>query len=286
MKFINAVLEDSGFSRISSVEIKNPFNLRSAVYEKDSVLDIKARDEHGKTFNIEVQVAGTEEFSIRSLYYWAKLYSAQLQEGEVYSRLFPVICINLLEFSLFQDIPRYHLGFMLRDFQDPDLILTEHMVIHYLELPKLRGLNMQNSLERWLYYLKNEGKQEEDDNMRILLQDDPDIQKAHAKYQTFTQDDELLEAYEARMKWKRDYNTLIAAAKRDGKQEGHQEGREEERKSMLLQVVQVKFGSISEEISQKLDKIVDPGTIESLLQGLMESESLDEFNARLDKYLT
>ena len=109
-------------------------------------------DIRGKIYNIEVQVSGTNAFKHGSLYYWAKLYSSQLQEGEEYASLYPVICINILEFRLFQDINRYHLHFMLKDTKDAELYLSEHLAIHYLELPKMQNLDMQSNLSRWLYY--------------------------------------------------------------------------------------------------------------------------------------
>ena len=36
----------------------------------------------------------------RSLYYWAKLYSSQLDKGESYLELQPTISINLINFDL------------------------------------------------------------------------------------------------------------------------------------------------------------------------------------------
>jgi hypothetical protein len=41
--------------------------------------------------------------------------------------------------------------------------------------------------------------------MKILLKDDNDMQKAHDEYQRFTEDNQLREIYEARVKWERDY---------------------------------------------------------------------------------
>lgn len=63
--------------------------------------------------------------------------------------------------------------------------------------------------------------------MRILLKENPQINKAHDKYVAFTRDEELLDAYEAHMKWKRDYYSGIESARREGKEEGIEEGREE-----------------------------------------------------------
>ncbi|MBF0204997.1 MAG: PD-(D/E)XK nuclease family transposase [Desulfamplus sp.] len=54
----------------------------------------------------------------RSLYYWAKLYSSQLNEGNKYITLFPVVCINILEFEMFRQFEKYHSTFVLRDIKE------------------------------------------------------------------------------------------------------------------------------------------------------------------------
>jgi predicted transposase/invertase (TIGR01784 family) len=66
--FINAVLHDSGFGTIVSIEIKNPFNLKEAIADKETILDIKAKDEKGRLYDVEVQTASDVHFRNRSLY--------------------------------------------------------------------------------------------------------------------------------------------------------------------------------------------------------------------------
>lgn len=117
---------------------------------------------------------------------------------------------------------------MVREKDEPEYLLSEHLVIHFLELPKLKGLEPGKKLTQWLYYLKNEGQ--EDEKMKILLNENENIERAHEKYIAFTKDEELLDAYEAHMKWKKDYNTGIFFAKKEGKKEGMKEGRTEGKK--------------------------------------------------------
>ncbi|MBN2534006.1 MAG: PD-(D/E)XK nuclease family transposase, partial [Spirochaetales bacterium] len=44
LSFVNSVMVSAHFPTLSSVEIKNPFNLKNIVFEKESVLDVKATD--------------------------------------------------------------------------------------------------------------------------------------------------------------------------------------------------------------------------------------------------
>ena len=69
LSFINETLTDSGFPRIVSVTIKNPFNINTFAGEKQSVLDIKATDENNRIYDIEVQTADKGNTKPRFLYY-------------------------------------------------------------------------------------------------------------------------------------------------------------------------------------------------------------------------
>jgi predicted transposase/invertase (TIGR01784 family) len=68
ISFINTVLEDSEFQPIKDVQIKNPFNRKTFSFDKETVLDIKAIDEQGRQYNIEVQSTGDISFISRRLY--------------------------------------------------------------------------------------------------------------------------------------------------------------------------------------------------------------------------
>ena len=78
ISFINAVFEEKKLFKIQTVEIKNPFNIKKFILEKESILDIKGEDEKKRKYDIEVQSTGNEYFKNRSLYYWSKLYSSQI----------------------------------------------------------------------------------------------------------------------------------------------------------------------------------------------------------------
>jgi len=100
LAFINAVLSKTDFDLIVSVEILNPFNVKEFVGDKETVLDVKATDNNGRIYDIEVQAIGNSVFIHRSLYYWSVLYSSQLQESELYHLLTPTICIITTVFCL------------------------------------------------------------------------------------------------------------------------------------------------------------------------------------------
>ena len=146
LEFVNRVLAKSDFDTIVSVEIKNPFNIKEFVNDKETVLDVKATDEHGRIYDIEIQTIGNELYILRSLYYWSVLYSSQLFENQLYHKLKPTICINILDFNVFNDIPDYFSCFLLKE-RKINKILTDHLMITYIELPKLTGIDPDDKLK-------------------------------------------------------------------------------------------------------------------------------------------
>lgn len=226
LSFINAVLEDADMPLISNVEIRNPFNLKKYHYDKLSIVDIKATDEKGQIYDIEVQSFKDEFYANRSLYYWAKIYSDQLKEAEGYVELNPVICINLLDFILIKELPDVHTCFLAMEKNNHEYALSNHFKIHFIELPKFykKHKGLKKHLDKWVQYFIHEGK--EDEKMKYILKSDP-IKKAHEEYIKFSSNDEYREIYEARLKWQRDHNTRIEVARRDGIAKGKAEGKAE-----------------------------------------------------------
>jgi len=93
---LNAVLCPAPGRRVASVEILNPLTEPVVLDEKLSILDIRARDQSGRQFNVEMQMVPHPSFPERFIYYWAKVYSRQLVVGDRYEWLHPVISICFL----------------------------------------------------------------------------------------------------------------------------------------------------------------------------------------------
>ena len=99
--FINAFLTPKGLSPVISVNILNPYNLKEYFNDKETILDVKARDSRKRIIDIEIQISAGEYFANRSLLYWAKNYQSQLKKSDVYTMLNPVICLNLVGTPIF-----------------------------------------------------------------------------------------------------------------------------------------------------------------------------------------
>ena len=105
---INALLDLRGACRIQGLEILSPGAEKVYLSEKGPILDLKARDEAGKQYNVEVQLRpGLVDYVKRSLFYAAKLYCGQLQTGHDYDLLRRTVSISILDFELFPTLKVY-----------------------------------------------------------------------------------------------------------------------------------------------------------------------------------
>jgi predicted transposase/invertase (TIGR01784 family) len=155
--FLNAILEPKEGYLIQKVTLKNPYNEKEFIGDKLTIVDVKAIDEQGKKYQIEIQLVIHAALAERILYTWSSIYHSQIQEGDNYQKLKPVISIWLLNGNLFEELEEYHLPFSVYN-EKHKIALTEHLAIHLIQLPKWQKTEtITNEKERWLYLFK-EGK--------------------------------------------------------------------------------------------------------------------------------
>lgn len=152
--FLNAVLSLKKGSKIKSVEILNPYNEKEFIGNKLSVVDIKAKDENDKTYQIEIQIQIHDFLASRMIYNWAEIYQTQMREGEDFETLKPVISIWILGGSLFTRIKKCHLKFKFSDIEEK-LVLSDQAAIHVFQLPKWKKSGkITTEKDRWLCLFK------------------------------------------------------------------------------------------------------------------------------------
>src|ERR1700735_4935744 len=92
---LNDLLEREGDERIASLELLSPEQVPEVPLFKLSVLDVKCRDQAGRLFVVEMQMAHFTGFIHRVVYNASKAYVQQLGRGEAYGTLAPVIALSL-----------------------------------------------------------------------------------------------------------------------------------------------------------------------------------------------
>ncbi len=225
VNFLNSVFESAREPLIESVEILNPFIDKEALTDKMSVLDIRARTETRTLINIEIQLWNRRNIEKRTLYYWARMYAQQLEEGNQYRTLQKTIAVNILDFDYIQT-ERYHTVFHVREDQTHTL-LTDMLEIHFVELRKLReqSVGLERRLVKWMLFLTARTQKQ----LEELAMQDPAIQKALTTLEFLSQDAETRRLYQERQRSLHDYVSDVEGAREEGMEKGREKGREEGR---------------------------------------------------------
>ena len=99
--FLNAVLTDA--APIQEVELLNPMIPTQSTDDKLPIPDVRARDNHGRWLNIEMQTSLPAMLAERLTLYNALNYTRQLRAGDRYLDLCPAISICVLNRILFRE---------------------------------------------------------------------------------------------------------------------------------------------------------------------------------------
>ncbi|MGH7140123.1 MAG: Rpn family recombination-promoting nuclease/putative transposase [Pirellulales bacterium] len=245
---LGAVLQLPEGHGIASLELLSPFNEKDSEQAKLSVVDLKARDESGRQFYVEMQMLATSVFRQRALYYWACLHQGQLLMSDDYPVLRPTIGICFVDTPLFRDLPDYHLTFELRERRHHTLF-TDQIALHILELPKFnKGLDeLTTLLDRWLYFLRH-GEELDAQTVPKPL-DVPEVRWAIGDLFMISRTDPERALYEARLKERRDLAAERQAMREECRAEARAEARAEGQAETLRQAIQVLQKSLGQHVT-------------------------------------
>ena len=153
---------------------------------------MKARDQRGREFIVEMQVADALGFSKRVLYYTSQGYVSQIDRGEFYDKLNPTIFVGILDFEISKN-PKYVSRHRILDVETGERIM-EDMEFNFIELPKfkLERKDLKTLVEKWVYFIK------EAENLEVIPEeiDDAGLRSAfeQANIQTWSQEE--IDAYD------------------------------------------------------------------------------------------
>jgi predicted transposase/invertase (TIGR01784 family) len=219
ISFLNAVLDFHGGQRITQVAILNPYQLPKLKGGKVTIIDVKATDQAGRTYIVEMQVGDIDGFEKRVLFYSSKSYSDQIKRADFYRKLRPVIFIGILEFEQTEN-KKYISRSQVRDIETGEQTIKD-MEFNFIELPKfkLELHELKTLTEKWVYFIKNA------ENLEVVPDNinDEGLKSAYeeANIQTWTQEE--LDAYEYAFMREEDERARLDKAEMKGKLENQVE---------------------------------------------------------------
>ena len=218
ISFLNATLKPK--KEIVSVDLKNTDIEKEYLKDKFSRLDVKATTSNKETINIEIQLNDQYNMTQRTLYYWSKMYEEQMEQSDNYRKLSRTVCINILNYN-YLDNDRFHNVYRLKEIETNEE-LTDICEIHFIEIPKLRHLDLKDEadmLEVWVEFLRDP----ESEVIRSVETTNNDIKKAKDKLYKLSQSKEDRELYFLREKSIRDEISALSKAKEEGIEQGAKE---------------------------------------------------------------
>ena len=225
--FVSDLLEIPRCS-IGKVFINNVELVPEYVDQKFSRLDLKMEID-GRIVNIEMQINKEPFFNDRTLFYWAKIFSEELKNGEEYGELKQTICINIINFNQF-DCADYHSCFKVMESNRHE-ILSEKFAIHFFELKKIKNSANHKRMEDWLNLINAETECDLMDIQNTTAI--PEVKKTIVMLRELSADEKIRQQVYYREKRLHDEATALNGAKREGiaigKEEGIAIGKEEGR---------------------------------------------------------
>ena len=229
--------------QVSEVTLLNPYNPKNFKTDKLSILDIKATNQDGKRFNIEIQISDEADYDKRALYYWAKIYTEQLKVAEDYSKLSKAIGIHILNFTSIPEVKKYHNVFHITE-KETGLLYFKDLELHTIELKKFSDSSdeeladivakVKNALDMWLAFLTRNDLLIADNLPKEL--NDPNLKKAINVLNVMNFTPEEREAYEDHLKWLRIEANTIKNYEQRGEIRGREEGKAEGENKKAIEI--------------------------------------------------
>ena len=226
ISFLNAVLDLEGQYRISKITILNPYLLPRIAGEKSSVIDVRATDQRGRQFIVEMQVADKKGFDKRVQFYTSRDYSMQIEKGEDYPKLKPTYFVGILNFGI--GTGKNYLGKHYNIEEETGKCVLGDIQHRFIQLTKFKKKHheLTTLVDKWTFFIKHAK------NLAVIPENvsDEGLKMAYQEADKHLWKKEEIIAYENASMREQDERGERALAKEEGKEEGKEE---KEREAIL-----------------------------------------------------
>ena len=259
ISFLNAILGLQGQDRIKDVTLLNPFQLPRIKGEKASIIDVRAIDNKGATFIIEMQVAEPDGLEQRILYYTSKDYAAQINSGDDYPLLRPVYFIGILNFTYFPGT-NYVSKHLIIDEETGECTFKD-MQFRFIELTKFKKKadELVDIVDKWTFFIKNARKLE----VVPSNTDDEGLREAYEEAAQHNWSKDEYDAYIYDGMREQDARGIVTLAERRAAEKAEKEAKESQRNEIILEMNKEGFSISMISKIVKLDEAIVSQVIEN-----------------------
>ena len=181
---------------IQSVEIQNPIDLSKSISGKDFVLDIKIFLNNNQLLNLEMQIKNEFNWTDRSLTYLCRAFD-QLQSGQEYEDILPVIHIGFTDFTLFPKEPEFYATYQRINIRNHSQVFSRKFtlsVINLTQIDKATEEDKASKIDYWARLFKAKTWEE----LQMLAQNDEYLQAAATSIRIANEEEIIREQCRAR----------------------------------------------------------------------------------------
>lgn len=155
ISFLNALLPLQPGKEVVEIEYLSSELVPDHPEKKDSIVDVRCKDNAGRQFLVEMQMYWTDAFKQRALFNTCKAYVEPVDKGEKFEDIKPIYTISLVNDIAFPELPEefYHVYVPMNEVHDDHVIDDMKMV--FIELPKFKPSSVKDKkmMVLWLRFL-------------------------------------------------------------------------------------------------------------------------------------
>ena len=181
--------------KVKSVTVLNPISLKKEIDSKKYFLDVLVDLDDHTIINLELQVINKGNWPERSLSYLSRTFD-NLQEGEGYINVRPVIHIGILNFTLFEDSPEFFATYYVTNIKNHRIYSSKFRlsVLDLTQIDLATDEDRAYHIDQWAAFFKATTWEE----LNMLAQKNPYIKEAVRTVYRLTQKKKIRQLFDAR----------------------------------------------------------------------------------------
>ena len=248
--FLNTLLPTH--HQIRDLTFRNTENLGSTAIDRKAIFDIYCQAESGERFIVEIQKAKHNFFKDRSIYYSTFPIQEQALKGDWNYQLSAVYTVGILDF-IFDDHKEDSDFFHIVELKNQRCeVFYDKLKYIYIELPKFKKSleELETHFDKWMYLLKHLA--DLTDRPTVLQEEIFNELFETAEIANFTRNDQ--EVYENSLKYYRDWYSVSASLKEEGRLEERSQNLARQR-SLLVRLLPRTVGELSDSIKAQINQL-------------------------------
>jgi predicted transposase/invertase (TIGR01784 family) len=236
--FLNALMPLEKNQRIESLEYLSAEQAPDTPTRKDSIVDVRCKDNRGRQFIVEMQMYWNNYFSNRMVFNASKAYVRQLDKNENYNLLQPVYGLGIINSVFDHETPEYYHHYKTVNCNNTNETI-KGLEFVMIELPKFKpaSITEKKTAVLWLRFL-NEIESDKYIEPAPELLKNKYIRKAIEICEEGAYTDGELDVYEHYLDSVRVENYYVESIKKSeqrGMEKGIEKGREKGREEGLAE---------------------------------------------------